>query len=133
MAQLLLEAGADLDLPSSDGTTSLMNAALGGKLNVLWLLLARGAAVDAVDACDQKYPDCVETLVRAGCDVGLESCTAARELRCRTGRHVAEQRGQTAVVERLNALARDPMAGAVAQVRDLVGAPEHNGQRVAVR
>jgi hypothetical protein len=56
-----------------------------------------------------------------------------QELYCRTGRQVAEQRGNTAVVERLDALARDPLAGVVAEVRGLVGAPEHNGQRAAVR
>jgi hypothetical protein len=38
-----------------------------------------------------------------------------------------------AVVRRLWALERNPLAGAAAVVRSLVGAPEHNGKRVALR
>jgi hypothetical protein len=38
-----------------------------------------------------------------------------------------------AVMRRLWALERNPLAGAVAVVRILVGAPEHNGKWVALR
>ena len=48
MARLLLDAGADPSRADGDGTTPLMAAALRGQLEVLRLLLGRGAAVDAV-------------------------------------------------------------------------------------
>jgi hypothetical protein len=104
--QLLLEAGADPDLPRSDGDTPLMLAAGHGRLEALRLLLARGAAVDAVDvatggtafhlACAQNQPDCAEALVQAGCSL----VTGDGE----TGWDIAQQLGHTAVVERLRAL-----------------------------
>jgi ankyrin repeat protein len=47
-ARLLLDAGADPSL-RSEGGTPLMEAAVGGPLEVLRLLLARGAALDAAD------------------------------------------------------------------------------------
>ena len=46
-ARLLLDAGADPNLANS--FTPLMIAAATGQLEVLRLLLARGAALDAVD------------------------------------------------------------------------------------
>jgi hypothetical protein len=67
-------------------------------------------------------PECAELLVRAGCGVGIASGDA-------------EKHGYTAaVVELLRALGTEqPPPGAVARVHGLVGAPEHNGQRAAVR
>jgi hypothetical protein len=66
--------------------------------------------------------------VRAGCDVGIQNIDG------KTGRELAEQKGHTAVVQRLQTLqAERPPVGAVARVHGLVGAPEHNGQRAAVR
>jgi ankyrin repeat protein len=72
---------------------------------VLRLLLARGAAVDAVEptggwtafhfACYHNHPVCAEALARAGCDVGLKDGDG------KTGRELAEGEGHTAVVERL--------------------------------
>jgi ankyrin repeat protein len=47
-ARLLLDAGADPNLANS-GFTPLMIAAATGQPEVLRLLLARGAALDAVD------------------------------------------------------------------------------------
>ena len=82
MARLLLDGGADPGLADSDGGTPLMVAARCGALGVLRLLLGRGAAVDAAEpqkgftafhaACICQQPDCVEALVRAGCDVRLK-------------------------------------------------------------
>jgi ankyrin repeat protein len=98
--RLLLEAGADPggaapstgwcrldatgmnhgDSEDSDGTTPLMAAAGFGQLEVLRLLLARGAAVDAMIlgersgitafhcACVENQAECAEELMRAGCD-----------------------------------------------------------------
>jgi hypothetical protein len=140
VARLLLDAGADPSRAGSDayGVTPLMTAALNGQLKFLGLLLGRGAAVDAVDArtgstafhsaCYHNQAECAEALVRAGCDVGLQDIDG------KTGRQWAEQRGHAAVVERLGTLEAEQLpVGAVARVHGLVGAPEHNGQRGAVR
>jgi ankyrin repeat protein len=145
MARLLLAAGADPSLAGSGGLTPLMVAA-GGQMEVLRLLLARGVVVDAVkrgtggtafhSACYDNQPECAEALARAGCDVDIKDSNGL------TGRDIAEQEGHTAVVQRLHrldaehcttGLGEQPPVGAVAQVRGLVGAAEHNGQRAAVR
>jgi ankyrin repeat protein len=101
--QLLLDAGADPSRASSDGdgATALMAAAGYGQPEVLRLLLARGAAVDAVDpgdgttafhwACVNNSADCAEALVRAGCDVGTKDKLGE------TGRERAEAMGNEAV------------------------------------
>jgi hypothetical protein len=139
--RLLLDAGADPSRADGNSATPLMQAAGNGHLEVMRLLLARGAAVDAVclsngwtafhAACAtylHRHPACAEALVRAGCDVGLQDIDG------KTGRQLAEQRGHAAVVERLRTLgAEQPPVGAVAQIYGLLGAPEHNGQRAAVR
>ena len=44
-AKLLLDGGADPDLPDSDGTMPLMTAAGDGNVVTLKLLLAGGAAI----------------------------------------------------------------------------------------
>ena len=135
--RLLLDAGADPSLADSIGGNPLAHAALNGQLDVLRLLLGRGAAVDdAVElgngftafhsACFENQADCAEALARAGCDVGLETTHG------KTGREIAESEGHAAVVERLRAL-QGARVGAAARVHGLVGAPEHNGQRAAVR
>jgi ankyrin repeat protein len=59
-----------------------MAAAQTGPLQVLRLLLERGAALDVAStangatafhyACANNNPDCAEALARAGCDVGIE-------------------------------------------------------------
>jgi hypothetical protein len=79
-----------------------------GQLEVLRLLLGRGAAVDAVEvdsgftafhfACFHNQPECVEVLARAGCDVGRKGTDGE------TGWEVAERRGHAAVEERLRAI-----------------------------
>jgi ankyrin repeat protein len=139
VTRLLLDGGADPSLAGGDGLTPLMNAAQTGHLEVLRLLLARGVAVDAVDSCaggtafhqacyNNQPRECAEALARSGCDVVVKDNDGL------TGREVAEQRGNGLVVARLRALeAERPPVGAVAVVRGLVGAAEHNGQRAAVR
>jgi ankyrin repeat protein len=101
--RLLLDAGADPGRADGDGDTPLMVAAGTGQLEVLWVLLARGAAVDAVDlvngttafhiACMNNQADCAEELVKVGCDVGLKD-----NINGQTGREMAEARGHAAVV-----------------------------------
>ena len=59
-----------------------MNAAGGGRLEVLRLLLKRGAAVDVAEpdrggtafhmACLSNRAECAKALVLAGCDVGIK-------------------------------------------------------------
>ena len=81
-ARLLLEAGADPSRADGGGRNPLMLATGEGHLEVLQLLLMWGVAVDAAHpstggtafhiACYHNHPDCVEALVRAGCDVRLK-------------------------------------------------------------
>jgi hypothetical protein len=79
-------------------------------------------------ACYLNHPECAEALARAGCDVGLKGKNG------KTGRQLAEQRGHTALVQRLRKLqAERPPVGAVVRVCGLVGAAEHNGKLAAVR
>jgi ankyrin repeat protein len=87
-----------------------------GQLEVLRLLLARGAAVDAlVDekerwtafhfACLENQPDCAEALARAGCDVRLKNALGL------TGWQIAERQGYAVVVKRLQALEAEQAVG----------------------
>ena len=76
------------------GTTPLMLAAVNGRLEVLQLLLARGAALDVAHpvggftafhcTCYSNQPDCAEVLVRAGCDIRIKDGEGS------TGRELAE-------------------------------------------
>jgi hypothetical protein len=139
VTRLLLDGGADCSSRATDdGATPLMLAAQLGRLEVLRLLLARGVALDTVDsrgggtafhcACHGNHPECAEALARAGCDVGLKAKDGE------TGRVVAEAEGYDALAQHLRKLeAEQPPVGAVARLRGLVGAAEHNGQRAAVR
>jgi ankyrin repeat protein len=137
VARLLLDAGADPNLANSDGAYApLMVAAGPGQLEVLRLLLARGAAVDAVDpadgwtafhaACHCNYAECAEALARAGCDVGLKDNDG------NMGQQLAEARGSKEAARRLRALARQPFVGVLVELAGLVGAAEHNGKRATV-
>jgi hypothetical protein len=140
----LLGAGADPNAwvtvrnPSGEvvQTTALAAAAAHGQLEVLRLLLVRGAAVDAVEpvygwtafhnACVQNEAECVEELARAGCDVGI------KEKNGFTGRELAEVRGCKEAARRLQDLARQPFVGVLVELAGLVGAAEHNGKRATV-
>jgi ankyrin repeat protein len=117
-ARLLLDGGADASLADGDGFTPLMQAAFNSHMEVLRLLLARGAVVDAVSprtgwtafhfACYHNYADCTEELARAGCDVGLKNKIG------QTGRELAEGEGHAAVVERLRVVAAEQLRAAQA-------------------
>jgi ankyrin repeat protein len=125
VARLLLDGGADPSRAAGDGFTPLLGAALKGHPEVLQLLLARGAAMDAVQpdsvftafhaACFHNQPECAEALIRAGCDVGVLSNPGPGH-RGLTGREVAEVQGHTALVARLDAVgAERPVGGGQAQ------------------
>jgi ankyrin repeat protein len=136
VARLLLDAGADPSLASSDGGTPLMAAVGCGDLEVLWLLIGRGATVDAANhyhgftafhgACYSNHAECVEALVRAGCDVGLKDKSGM------TGRERAEAQDSKDTGRWLRALARQPFVGVLVELAGLVGAAEHNGKRAMV-
>jgi ankyrin repeat protein len=146
-ARLLLDAGADVGcappVAEGDSFTPLMQAAGNGHLEVLRLLLGRGAAVDAVQlgsgftafqcACIYNQPECVEVLIRAGCDVGRRWTSMDDE--GRTGRELAEAAGHLAVVERLRAVVAEQPR--VAQAAGPAPEPEPEpaslaGERLAV-
>ena len=76
--EVLLEAGADINRPNSNGATSLFYAASHGHLAAVKLLLARGARTDGWRSCksdplcmtaSQGHTACVQALVAAGCPI----------------------------------------------------------------
>eukprot|EP01045_Picozoa_sp_COSAG04_P024851 COSAG04_NODE_3168_length_3093_cov_83.308897_1_plen_862_part_10 len=107
-AQLLLDRGANPNLADSDGITPLMIAAGTDWLPLLRLLVEAKAEVDAVEprtgwtafhaTCVNNLPECAEVLVRAGCDTSLRAKDG------KTGRDMAQDQGNAAVLERLDAL-----------------------------
>ena len=112
-ARLLLDRGANPNLAGSDGATPLMAAAMVGSLPLLQLLLEAKAEVNATTpkgftafhaACLYNQPDCAEALVRAGCDTSLRTTDGM------TGRDCAQEKGHTAVLERLRSLVAEQIA-----------------------
>ena len=105
---LLLDSGAIPSKPDSTGYTPLMAAASNGHAAVVGLLLDRGANLNAPSdsaggtafhcACSCNHPGCVEALVWAGCD------TAAKTKAGHTGKQMAENIGNTAVLDCLHDL-----------------------------
>jgi ankyrin repeat protein len=107
--ELLLEHGANPNLPGSDGYTPLMAAAFGGHLRILRTLLDRDAnAIDAVDrgdggtafhcACFTGNADCAVELARRGCDMTLRAENGM------TGKEMAEELENTTVLAELRSL-----------------------------
>jgi hypothetical protein len=107
--ELLLERKANPNIPSSNGTTPLMEAAIGGRLPILRTLLDRKAiAIDAVEpdagltafhcACFSGHADCATELARRGCDMTLRTKDGE------TGKQLAERLKHTAVLAGLRAL-----------------------------
>jgi hypothetical protein len=137
--RLLLDGGADPSRADiNNGDTPLMQAAREGYLEVLRLLLGRGAAVDAAStkehatafhyACLRNHAGCLEALARAGCDVGLKTKVGL------TGWEiVAEKECCKDAARRLHALARQAFVGVLVELDRLVDSAEHNGKRATVR
>ena len=148
-----LLAGDDPSLASSDGVTPLMVAVLymgpdaarprhpahgkrSQRVDLLRLLLAHGADPNATEkvggstalhfAAVNGSLDCVEVLVRAGCDTSLRTVAGS------TVAQVASIRGNKVVLQRLQSLARAPFIGVVVELAGLVGGADHNGKLAAV-
>jgi ankyrin repeat protein len=95
-----------------------MAATMNGHLEMLWLLLARGAAVDAAEpiadftafhfACQCKRAECAEALALAGCDVSLKTING------KTGRQLAKAEGHAGVLERLRLVVANQLRAALA-------------------
>ncbi|KAI9134650.1 ankyrin repeat domain-containing protein [Acaryochloris sp. CCMEE 5410] len=60
IVQLLIEAGADVNIRSSDGLTPLMSAAAGGHLDVVRLLVESGADVQFETEDEETALSCAE-------------------------------------------------------------------------
>jgi ankyrin repeat protein len=108
--ELLLEHGANPNLPTGLGFTPLMIAAGRGHRPILRTLLDRkDIAIDAADketgctafhgACFQDQADCAVELARRGCDMTLRVKKYGS-----TGKDMAERMKHTAVLEGLRAL-----------------------------
>ena len=76
--RLLLDGGAEVDLPAQDGVTPLVIACMNGHVEVTRLLLEKGAAVDqAMEdgrtplfiACDKGHVEAARLLVAKGAEV----------------------------------------------------------------
>ena len=111
---LLLDRGASLNKPNSNGNNPLMMAADSGHTAMVRLLAERGADLNAPSpqsgvtafhlACFRNWPGCVEALVRASCD------TAAKDKDGLTGKDLAEEMGSTDVLECLARMAKKAAA-----------------------
>ena len=76
--ELLIEAGANVNLPGSGGNIPLHNACSHGHMKSIEMLLRAGADVNSIDAaeftplkCAAKYGhnNCIKRLIEAGADV----------------------------------------------------------------
>ena len=76
--KLLIESGADVNLPAAFGVTALMNAAWGGHTKCLAMLIDAAADVNACDcdgqtalmsACRTAQENCAQLLLKAGAKV----------------------------------------------------------------
>jgi hypothetical protein len=140
----LLLADADPSIQAFDTyMTPLMAAATKGHADVVRLLLAYGAAVDAKDAdgttaldvaLGHGCADCVEALMRAGCDPNSSRVLKAVDLS--GDKLLCKFRANTCgedAVNRLKWLMSKPYVGVVVKLAGLVGGAEHNGRWAAVR
>lgn len=85
LVQLLLQAGAGLDLPDDEGSTALHYAALGNQPDVARLLLSAGCGADVINsarssalhvAVQRGFLEVVRVLCEQGCDVNLPDAHA---------------------------------------------------------
>ena len=99
MVRELLNRGASVDLPNTNGSTALMYTAVFGHHSILLLLLQHSANPDLQDvdgntalmrAAIQKHEACVQALLRA------KANTELLENNGRTALQLAETQGQTA-------------------------------------
>ena len=100
----LLDARASVNLPNSNGATALMLAAMEGHVDMVQLLLIRGADPEVVHpstgwtaflaACAQNQPDSFEALCRAGCDWRARSHPAEGETVGKNGLEIIMGLGQ---------------------------------------
>jgi hypothetical protein len=102
--RLLLERGADFGLATSSGFIPLMIAVDKGHMGIVREMAARGADLDAAEqngitafhiACVKNDPDSVAALVELGCDTSIKAKGIG------TGKQSAEEKGSTAVLDRL--------------------------------
>ncbi|XP_069935507.1 E3 ubiquitin-protein ligase MIB2 isoform X2 [Oryctolagus cuniculus] len=102
LVQLLLQAGAGLDLPDDEGSTALHYAALGNQPDVARLLLSAGCGADVVNsarssalhvAVQRGFLEVVRVLCEQGCDVNLPDAHADTPL------HSAISAGANGIVE----------------------------------
>ena len=85
--EMLVELGADIDTCDSRGFTAVMTAVAAGNASALEFLLSLGADIDVavhigvkqmrvtafILACNNGHADCVEALVRYGCDTNVST------------------------------------------------------------
>ena len=116
--------GADPNALTDKGLCPLFTAAVINFTEAIPLLLEHGALVDTPSqgqgpgvyytafhvACSEGFLDCVEALVRAGCDTSIEALGGG------TGEQLARTTGQTAVLELLELLRAEQLADLPAAV-----------------
>ena len=108
--RLLIEAGSDVNRPRNDASTPLIRAVRNGLLDVVKMLLAAGAAVDARDASGmtallhaakwQSDPAFCEALLAAGADIAVTDTFGMTAAAHATAQH------RNAVIELLAAKTR---------------------------
>jgi ankyrin repeat protein len=114
-AQALAAAGCDVVATNSKGETALIHAVNHGCVAVVAWLLGEGVAVGTLEwrdkhgltaflqACGGGQLECVELLVRAGCDIDVKAGLPGTRRR-QTGKEFAQSMGEAAVVARLGEL-----------------------------
>ena len=117
--RLLVRKGCDT-ASKTKNLTGLMEASMGGRVQVVWAMLDGGVPKDAMDkdgrtafhwACAKNHPDCAEALSQAGCDTTIENKQG------HTGIHMAQRLGHAEVVNRM----RELVACKLADANELAG------------
>ena len=104
ITQILLEHGADVNMKTKDGWTSLLIATENRSVEIVRLLILHGAELTATDeigwtalhhAIFAKAGEVVELLIESGMDVGIKGASD------RTPLHCAAVRGQEDIIRLL--------------------------------